>query len=149
VRIVLVSDHAAVEAKAALGAHLRAKGHDVLDLGTDSGASVDYPDFAEKGGRAVASGRAERGVFLCGTGIGVSIAANKVRGVRAALVYDEHTAQMSRRHNDANVICLGGRILCPDRMATLVDLWLATPFDGGRHVGRVAKISRIEDAEGR
>ena len=148
-RIVLVSDHAGVEAKAALVAHLRGKGHEVLDLGTDSGASVDYPDFAEKGGRAVASGTAERGVFMCGTGIGICIAANKVRGVRAALVYDENTAQMSRRHNDANVICLGGRILAPDRMATLVDLWLATPFEGGRHANRVSKITRIEETEGR
>jgi ribose 5-phosphate isomerase B len=149
VRIVLVSDHAGVETKAALAAHLRARGHEVLDLGTDSAGSVDYPDFAEKGGRAVASGRADRGVFLCGTGIGISIAANKVRGVRAALLYDENTAEMSRRHNDANVACFGARVHCADRIAALVDRWLATPFEGGRHQNRVDKIARIEDAEGR
>src|SRR5262249_39254942 len=111
VRIVLVSDHTGVEPKAALAVHLRQKGHEGLDLGPDSKASVDYPDFAEKGGKAIAAGKADRGVFMCGTGIGISIAANKVRGIRAALVYDENTVDMSRKHNDANVVCLGARVL--------------------------------------
>jgi ribose 5-phosphate isomerase B len=142
-----VSDHAGVAAKAAVRAHLEAGGHEVLDLGTATEASVDYPDFAASGARAVASGKAERGVFFCGSGIGVSIAANKVRGVRAALVHDESGAEMSRRHNDANVLCLGARTTSPETIARLVDLWLATPFEGGRHQRRVEKIARIEVEE--
>jgi ribose 5-phosphate isomerase B len=109
---------------------------------------VDYPDFAAKGARAVARGDGECGVFLCGTGIGVSIAANKIRGIRAALVYDETSAEMSRRHNNANVACLGARTQTTERIAALVDLWLATPFDGGRHAARVAKFAQIEDGPG-
>ncbi len=139
-----MSDHAAFAAKSALKAHLEAKGHDVVDLGTDGTTSVDYPDFAAKGGRAVASGVAPFGAFLCGSGIGICISANKVDGIRAAQVYDEFTAEMARRHNDANVICLGGRSLADDRIARLVDLFLATPFDGGRHAARVEKIRRLE-----
>lgn len=146
-RVVLVSDHAGVAAKAALGAHLRARGHEVVDLGTCSTASVDYPDLAAVGARAVASGRGERGVFLCGTGIGVCIAANKIRGIRAALVHDENTAQMSRRHNDANVACLGARILPVERIVALADLFLSTAFEGGRHEARVEKIARLEEEE--
>lgn len=139
-----MSDHAAFAAKAALKAHLAAKGHDVVDLGTDGTQSVDYPDFAAKGGRAVASGVAPFGAFLCGSGIGICISANKVDGIRAAQVYDEFSAEMSRRHNDANVICLGARTLSEERIATLVDLFLATPFEGGRHAARVEKIGRLE-----
>ena len=143
-----MSDHAAFAAKSALKAHLVAKGHDVVDLGTDGTTSVDYPDFGARGGRAVASGVAPFGAFLCGSGIGICISANKVKGIRAAQVYDEFTAEMARRHNDANVICLGGRSLADDRIARLVDLFLATPFDGGRHAARVEKIRRLEhDAE--
>jgi ribose 5-phosphate isomerase B len=142
-----VSDHAGVGAKAAMRSHLEARGHEVLDLGTATEAPVDYPDLAASGARAVASGKAERGVFFCGSGIGVSIAANKVRGVRAALVHDESGAEMSRRHNDANVLCLGARTTPAETMARLVDLWLATPFEGGRHQRRVEKIARIEGEE--
>ena len=138
-----MSDHAAFAAKTALKAHLVAQGHDVVDLGTDGPTSVDYPDFGAQGGRAVAGGVAPFGVFLCGSGIGMSIAANKVDGIRAALVYDEFSAEMSRRHNDANVACLGGRVLATERIARLVDLFLATPFDGGRHATRVAKLGAI------
>jgi ribose 5-phosphate isomerase B len=143
-----VSDHAAVEAKAAIASHLRARGHEVVDLGTNGPASVDYPDFAAAGARAVARGEADRGVFLCGTGIGICISANKVAGVRAAVLHDETSAEMSRRHNDANVACFGGRTQSPDRMAALVDLWLSTPFDAGRHAGRVEKIAQIERSAG-
>jgi len=148
VRIVVVSDHAAFEAKAALKAHLVAKGHQVLDLGTDGAASVDYPDFAAKGGRALAAGLGERGIFLCGSGVGICIAANKVRGVRAAQVYDTFTAEMSRRHNDANVACFGARTHDGQTIARLADVFLATPFEGGRHAQRVEKISALEIAEG-
>jgi ribose 5-phosphate isomerase B len=139
-----VSDHAAVAAKAALTRHLEASGHHVLDLGTDGPASVDYPDLAERGARAVLDGRAERGVFLCGTGIGVCMSANKVAGIRAAVIRDPSDAEMSRRHNDANVACFGGRTQKDDDIARLVDLWLATPFDGGRHQGRVDKMAALD-----
>ena len=142
-----MSDHAAFAAKTALKAHLASEGHEVVDLGTDGLASVDYPDFAAKGGHAVASGVAPFGAFLCGSGIGICIAANKVDGIRAAQVYDEFSAEMSRRHNDANVICLGGRTLADDRIAKLVDIFLATPFDGGRHAPRVEKIRLLERDE--
>jgi len=142
-----VSDHAAFAAKASLKAHLVAKGHEVIDLGTDGTASVDYPDYAAIGGRAVAAGQAPFGLFLCGSGIGIAIAANKVAGIRAALVYDEFSAEMSRRHNDANVACFGGRVLAEARIASLADLFLATPFEGGRHAARVAKISKLERDE--
>jgi ribose 5-phosphate isomerase B len=143
-----VSDHAAVEAKAALRRHLERAGHDVLDLGTEGTASVDYPDYAAKGGRAVAAGEAERGVFLCGSGIGVCIAANKIAGVRAAQIHDATEAELSRRHNDANVACFGARSTPVAEIERLVDLWLATPFDGGRHAARVAKISALDAARG-
>ena len=140
-----MSDHAAYDAKEALKKHLASAGHQVVDLGTDSTASVDYPDFAAKGAKAVARGEGDRGVFLCGTGLGVCIAANKVKGVRAAPIWDETSAEMSRRHNDANVACLGGRTLDGKTIERLVDLWLATPFDGGRHAGRVAKLNALDD----
>jgi ribose 5-phosphate isomerase B len=141
-----VSDHAAYDAKEALKKHLAAAGHQVVDLGTDSTASVDYPDFGAKGAKALARGEGDRGVFLCGTGLGVCMAANKVKGVRAAPIWDETSAVMSRRHNDANVACLGGRTLDEKTIARLVDLWLATPFDGGRHAARVAKLNALDDA---
>ena len=147
-RVVVIADHAAFESKAALVAHLRARGHEVLDLGTDGPASVDYPDLAAAGARALARGEAERGLFLCGSGIGVCIAANKVHGVRAAVVHDEATAELSRRHNDANVACFGARFTPPERIAGLADLWLATAFEGGRHVRRVEKMMAIERDEG-
>jgi ribose 5-phosphate isomerase B len=119
----------------------------VLDYGTNDERPVDYPDLAAKGGRAVASGEAERGVFLCGTGLGVCMAANKVHGVRAAVLTDLFTAEMSRRHNDANVACLGARIHADASIARIVDVFLATPFDGGRHAARVAKIMALERSE--
>jgi RpiB/LacA/LacB family sugar-phosphate isomerase len=144
VRLALASDHAAVDERLALGRALAAAGHEVLDLGCPPGASVDYPDQAVLAARAVVEGRAERGIALCGTGIGVSMAANKVHGVRAALVHDEFTAEMSRRHNDANVLCLGARSIAVPAMQRLAVLWLATPFDGGRHTGRVAKIDALD-----
>jgi ribose 5-phosphate isomerase B len=144
VKIAIASDHAGIEERLALAMHLRESGHEILDLGCEPGQSVDYPDYGAKVGRAVVSGEAERGVLVCGTGIGISMAANKIDGVRAALVYDDFTAEMSRRHNDANVVCMGARIHAVATMCRLLDRFLATPFDGGRHAGRVAKIMALE-----
>jgi ribose 5-phosphate isomerase B len=119
-------------------------GHGVLDLGTDGRDSVDYPDFAFEVAKAVEGGTAERGILLCGTGIGMCIAANKVNGVRAAPCHDSITAEMSRRHNDANVLCLSADLLGEDLMERMLRIWLETPFEGGRHARRVEKIGRIE-----
>jgi ribose 5-phosphate isomerase B len=143
-KVSVGADHAGVEAKDALAAALRERGHEVLDRGAQGGASVDYPDFAEKVARDVASGAADRGVLICGTGIGMSMAANKVHGVRAAVCHDEFTARMARRHNDANVICLGARLLAVARIAELAVLFLEEPYEGGRHARRVGKIAALE-----
>ncbi|MBI2900022.1 MAG: ribose 5-phosphate isomerase B [Planctomycetes bacterium] len=143
-KIAVGADHAGFRIKDELKKRLAALGHSVEDAGTDSEQSVDYPDFAERVGRAIAEGRADRGVLVCGTGIGMSIAANKIAGVRAAVVTDPLTAEMSRRHNDANVFCAGARVLAPEKIAELLDLWLKTPFEGGRHERRVEKIRRLE-----
>ena len=138
--IALGSDHAGVQLKAAIAEHLRQLGQEVEDVGTHDESSCDYPDYAEKVGRAVTSGRAERGVLICGTGVGISISANKVPGVRAALCGDTFSARMSREHNDANVLCLGSRLLDPDQAKKILWTFLETPFGGGRHGRRVEKI---------
>ena len=143
-RISVGSDHAGFELKEKLEAHLKALGHDVIDVGTHNSDSVDYPDLAAKVGTAVASGEAERGVLVCGSGIGVAIAANKIEGVRAANVYDPEMAKMSRLHNDANVVTMGGRYLPDDTAQEIVDTFIATAFEGGRHQRRVDKISALE-----
>jgi ribose 5-phosphate isomerase B len=143
-KIAIGADHAGFAAKEEIKTVIKALGHAVVDQGTSSEASVDYPDFAEKVARAVASGEVERGVLICGTGIGMSIAANKVRGVRAAVVSDEKTAALSRQHNDANVFCAGSRIMPVVKIAESLKVWLQTPFEGGRHVNRVNKIGAIE-----
>lgn len=143
-RIALGSDHAGFAVKRRLKAFLEGLGHTVDDHGAPGEESVDYPDFAEKVARSVASGGAERGVLVCGTGIGMSMAANKVPGIRAAVVTDPFTAEMSRRHNDANVFCAGARVLSPEKIEEALRTWLAMPFDGGRHAPRVAKINRLD-----
>lgn len=143
-RIAIASDHAAYREKAALVATLTSEGHQVLDFGTEGPDSVDYPDTAEPAARAVSRGDADRGLLLCGTGIGQCMVANKVPGVRAAVLWNDLSAEMSRRHNDANVACLGARVTSLDEMRRLVSLWLATPFDGGRHERRVAKINALD-----
>ncbi len=145
-KIAIGSDHAAIDERIALIEHLRGNGHDVNDFGCPPGGAVDYPDVAADVARAVASGDAERGFVLCGTGIGVCMAANKVHGIRAATLHNEYTAEMTRRHNDANVACMGARTFSATAMQRMADLFLDTPFDGGRHEGRVAKIMAIEDA---
>jgi ribose 5-phosphate isomerase B len=144
VRLVVGSDHAGFELKAAVVEHLRAAGHEVSDLGTHGPASVDYPDFGAAVGRAVVAGQAERGIALCGSGIGIAIAANKVPGVRAATVHDVTSARLARQHNDANVACLGQRLVGIQVALDAVDAFVAAGFDGGRHQGRVDKIADLD-----
>jgi ribose 5-phosphate isomerase B len=146
VRIAIGADHGGVALKQRLVDELEAAGHAVADHGTHGTESVDYPDVAAVVARAVAAGTADRGVLVCGSGIGVSIAANKVTGVRAALVHDVTTARLSRAHNDANVVCVGERTIGADVAVEAVRVWLDTPFDGGRHERRVAKISALDGA---
>ena len=143
-RVAVGSDHAALEAKNVIVNELRGAGIGVEDLGTHTSEPVDYPDVAEQVSRRVATGGADRGIVLCGTGIGVSIAANKVPGIRAALCGDVTTARLARQHNDANVLCLGARISGSAVLLEIVKTWLATEFEGGRHRGRVEKISALE-----
>jgi ribose 5-phosphate isomerase B len=146
-KIAIGADHAGFELKEKIKQALLRRGLLLDDQGTISTDSVDYPDFARKVGEEVAGGRADLGILVCGSGIGMSIAANKVPGVRAANVCSEYEAQMSREHNDANVLTLGARILDEDRAMKIVDKWLNTPFAGGRHQRRVDKIAEIERQE--
>ena len=146
-RIVLASDHAGFPLKEKLKPILEAAGHDVTDVGTDSEAPVDYPVFCAAAAHAVASGDADRGIVLGGSGQGEQIAANKVDGVRAALCHDLYLARLSREHNDANVLSMGARIIAPTLAQEVVRVWLTTPFEGGRHVPRIELIAAIERGE--
>lgn len=140
--IAVASDHAGFDLKEMLKRDLQDAGHDVLDLGANSSsASVDYPDFGKAMGDAIASGKAERGVLVCGSGIGISIAANRNPKVRAALVHDVTAARLSREHNDANVVAFGQRLIGIEAAREALKVFLATKFEGGRHAGRVAKLS--------
>ncbi len=143
-KVALASDHAAVVERQALAKHLKAAGHEVTDFGPDDTTSVDYPDFAELVAHAVAGEAVDFGVVLCTTGIGVCMAANKVDGIRAATVSNSYTAEMTRRHNNANVICMGAGIHATAAIIRAVDVFLATSFDGGRHARRVEKIDAIQ-----
>jgi ribose 5-phosphate isomerase B len=144
-RIAVGSDHAGFELKATLAKHMADAGHQVVDLGTGSpDVSVDYPEFGLAVGLAVVEGRADRGICVCGTGIGIGIAANKVTGVRAAVVHDVTTAGLARRHNDANVICLGGRTTGAAEAIDAVDAFFSAEFEGGRHQHRLEEIARFE-----
>ncbi len=145
--IAVGADHAGFPLKEDLKAWLAARGHEVKDCGPHGPEPVDYPDYARVVARAVIAGEAERGVLVCGTGIGMAIAANKVPGVRAANVTTEYEAQVSREHNDANVLALGARVLKEDEAFAIVDKWLHTAFAGGRHQRRVDKIMEIERQE--
>jgi ribose 5-phosphate isomerase B len=146
-KIALGADHAGYELKNGIKEHLQQSGIEVRDEGTNSGESVDYPDFAQLVGHDVHQALADLGILVCGSGIGMAIAANKVAGVRAANVSTEYEAQMCREHNNANVLTLGARILSLDQAIGIVDKWLNTQFAGGRHARRVEKISQIEEAE--
>ena len=140
-------DHAGYPLKEALKAFLEQDGHEVLDFGTDSEDTVDYPDFCAAAARAVVEGRADRGIVLGGSGQGEQLAANKVKGARAALCNDLHLAELSRRHNDANVLAMGGRIVAVQLAKEIATLWLATPFEGGRHEARIRQLGEIERGE--
>ncbi|MFN2428075.1 MAG: ribose 5-phosphate isomerase B [Candidatus Binatia bacterium] len=145
---LVASDHAAVSAKAVVVDELRAAGFDVRDLGTTDTSSVDYPDYAEAVARGVAGGEAGQGVLLCGSGIGMSIAANKVDGIRAALVHDVTGAALARQHNDANVLVLGGAMIGERLIRDIVKTWINSRFEGGRHQRRIDKIDRIQLTRG-
>ncbi len=146
-KVAVGADHAGVQLKAHLRKELDRLGHDAVDLGTHSTESVDYPPICAAVGRAVVLGEADRGIVLGGSGQGEQIAANKVHGVRAALCNDLYTARLSREHNDANVLAMGGRIVAQGLATEILELWLATPFEGGRHERRVAQIADIEQQE--
>ena len=141
--VAIGSDHAGFDLKQVLAAYLAELGYEVLDLGTGGPESVDYPDFGKAVAKAVAAEKARFGVLVCGTGIGISIAANRNPQVRAALCHDHMTAELSRRHNDANILALGSRIIGVEVAKDCLRTFLTTPFDGGRHAGRVEKLSAI------
>jgi len=143
-KVLIACDHGGIELKNQLAADLAAWEYEVVDLGVNDRVSVDYPDYALKLGRSVVAGDAELGVLVCGTGIGMSIAANKVHGVRAAMVGDEFSARMARQHNNANVICLGGRVLGPDRARAILKAFMDAEFEGGRHQRRLDIITAAE-----
>jgi ribose 5-phosphate isomerase B len=146
-KVVIGSDHAGFELKGHLSAELGRLGHEVADLGTNSTEAVDYPPICAAVARTVACGDADRGIVLGGSGQGEQIAANKVHGIRAALCNDLYTARLSREHNDANVLSMGGRIVAFGLATEILELWLATPFEGGRHQRRLDQIADIEREE--
>jgi ribose 5-phosphate isomerase B len=146
-KLALSADHRGVSAARQLADRLRSQNHEVTMVGTLTGEMCDYPDAAFAVGELVRKGEVERGILLCGSGIGMCIAANKIRGVRAALVHDELTAEMSRSHNDANVLCLSADLLGQRLIEKIVDIWLRTQFLGGRHERRVKKIAAIEEGK--
>src|SRR5262245_385199 len=143
-KIAIGSDHRGYETKRRLATVLRNWKHDVQDVGTNTEGSCDYHDFAFEAARLVGSGQADRGVLICGTGIGMCICANKIPGARAALCHDSITAEMSRRHNDANILCLSADLLGEELIERMLKIWLETQFEGGRHQRRVDKIAQIE-----
>ena len=140
-KIAIGADHGGFELKQALVAKLNEMDHEVIDMGTDSAASVDYPEFADQVCGQVLDGKVQFGILVCGTGIGMSMAANKYRGIRAALCDNEYSARMSREHNNANVLCLGDRVLGKGLAESIVEVWLSSSFEGGRHQRRVDKFS--------
>jgi ribose 5-phosphate isomerase B len=143
-KVAIGSDHAGFELKEMISNIVKEMGNEVIDMGTGSSCSVDYPDYAEAVADAVSKGKVERGILICGTGIGMSIVANKFKNVRAALCNDLFTAKMSRLHNDANILCLGGKIIGKDLAKEIVHIWFSTQFEGGRHEKRLEKINLIE-----
>jgi ribose 5-phosphate isomerase B len=146
-KIAIGADHRGYNAKTHIKAVLAELGLEVVDYGTDSTKPADYPDPAGAAARAVQSGDADLGILFCGTGIGMSITANKLHGIRAALCHDELTAEMARRHNNANMLCLPADLVGNALMRRIVEVWLKTPFEGGRHQNRIDKITDIEKAQ--
>ncbi len=145
-KISIASDHAGFECKSRILQYLSENQVETIDLGTDGALSVDYPDYAVKVANLVSEGLIDRGILICGTGIGMSIVANKFPGVRAALCHNTETAKVGRGHNDANILVLGARGLAPDLALSIVAVWLKTPFDGGRHQRRLDKLQEIEQS---
>ncbi len=145
-KVSIGSDHRGIETRHQVAKVLESLGHTVDDCGTNSSGSVDYPDIAAIVARKVSSGDSDRGILICGTGIGMSLAANKFRGVRAAVCQDELFAEISRRHNDLNILCLSGDTISQSALPRIIDTWMKTPFDGGRHQIRINKIFALEDA---
>ena len=148
-RIAVGSDHRGNALRAKIVRHLTRLGHEVTDMGTHARGSVDYPDVAAQVAQKVSNHQVERGILICGTGLGMSIVANKFPGVRAAPCHDDLTAEMSRRHNDLNVLCLSGDMLGERLVDRLVEIWLKTEFEGGRHARRVQKIADLEQRNGK
>lgn len=146
-KIALGADHAGFEYKDRIAATLRANGHQIIDFGTHDATPVDYPQYGYAVGEAVAAGHAERGIVVCGSSIGISIAANKVPGVRCAVVFEPLTCELSRRHNDANVLALSERLTGWEMTERLVEIFMQTPFDGGRHAHRVEQLFEFGDAQ--
>lgn len=147
-KIALACDHRGYEFKKKLCQVLSEQGHTISDFGTnDASTSVDYPDYASKAARAVSGKKCDRGILVCGSGVGMALAANKVKGVRAVVIHDLYTAEMSRRHNDSNVLCIGADLLAPGPMAMkIIQVWLETAFEGERHARRVGKITELESS---
>jgi ribose 5-phosphate isomerase B len=141
-RIAVASDHAGFRYKTMTAEHLRQQGHEVVDFGTSSEEPVDYPDVVRPAAISVAQGGCERGVVFGGSGNGEAMAANRVRGVRCAVVWNEESARLARAHNDANMLSLGQRLLSPQQALSIIDIWLSTPFEAGRHAARIAKLDR-------
>ena len=146
-KIAIGRDHGGYVLKDAVIGCLKKRGIEVIDCGTNSTDSVDYPVFGEKVARLVAKGECEKGVVMCGTGIGISIAANKVKGIRCALCHDEYTAKMTAMHNNSNVLAMGGRVVTPEKAVQILENWLDTQFEGGRHIKRVDMLTEIENRE--
>jgi ribose 5-phosphate isomerase B len=146
-KIAAGADHGGFAIKEAVVRRLRSQGHEVVDVGTDSGdVSVDYPDFGHRVAEMVASGEVERGLLACGTGLGICMSANRHQGVRAADCFTPYLAEMTRRHNDCNVLCLGGRLLSEDEAWAITEVWMTTPFEGGRHAKRIELIDAAVEA---
>lgn len=145
-RIGIGNDHAAIEMKNDVAAYLEEKGIEVINFGTDEPVSCDYPEYGEKVGRAVASGEVDLGIVICGTGVGISLAANKVKGVRAVVCSEPYSAKLSRQHNNTNVLAFGARVIGIEMAKMIIDEWLDAEFMGGRHRTRVDMITAIEDA---
>jgi ribose 5-phosphate isomerase B len=145
-KIAIASDHRGFIIKGKIIAMISDLGHETVDMGTDSPESVDYPDFGSKVAQAISEGSVDRGILICGTGMGMCITANKYPGVRACTCHDDLTAEMSRRHNDANVLCLSADLLGDRLVNRMVEIWLKTAFEGGRHARRVEKIAKLEAA---
>lgn len=144
-KIAVGCDHGGFALKKDIIELLKSRGYEIVDCGTNSTESVDYPIFGERVARLVASGECDKGIVMCGTGIGISIAANKVKGIRCALCHDENTATMTAMHNNSNVLAMGGRVVSPELAVKIATAWLDTPFEGGRHINRINLITDIEN----